>query len=417
VKKKGIVLEIREQYLIVMTSGGEFCKVPAIDKPLAEGDEVEFTEVMEASKTARPHASWRRWTYAAACVLLLITVLPLWNMVFASAYAAVSIDINPSFEVEMDKQYEVTEVTALNQEAKEMLEDIDWKNRKITEVTKEILEEAREHGFLQKNHDVLIVPVGLKNPAASQELIRMIKQEVPALTKISTGELTITLMESTKEIREQAQKMGISAGRYALYDSLKRTNKDISPDKLRTLSISEVSSAIGGFEHLPNAVQYSKTSPPRKPKGVLPNPQAGKVNKQPSPAPVTPAKGQSVISKKSVKNQKENTDTHSQSSSSASVKHRPKLTDEEKKDKTKGVPKLITAETRHKAELQAKKDEKQTKEEQNYRSGYGQQQQQQQQGGRVIKEEEKERNEKYKEERQKNKTHFTRPSFERSEDK
>ncbi|QYY42292.1 anti-sigma factor domain-containing protein [Aneurinibacillus thermoaerophilus] len=415
-KRKGIVLEIQNQYLIVMTSDGEFCKIPPVDKPLTEGDEVEFTRTVKAEKASqRAKRSWKGWTYvAAACLLLFITALPLWNMVFASAYAAVSIDINPSFELEIDKNYVVTSVTALNQDAESILKNIKWEKRPLLEVTKDILTDARVHGFLKNNHDVLIVPVGLKNPEASRELLQLMKKEIPHLVSNSAGELTITLMESTKEMRKQAQKLGISPGKYTLYDSMKRVNKKISEKEIQTLSISEVSSAIGGFENIPNIIQYSKEKMAAKPEARRPaqvtKPVASNVKQR-------MATNHKANATKEEKKKHETTVVQREEESSAG-KRQHILTEEEKRDKTKGVPKIIAAETKRKAEQQTKREANRTKEDERYYSEYGQLQQQYQQGGRAIKEEEKERNEKYKEERekQKNKQNFSRPPINESEE-
>ncbi|MBN6186723.1 anti-sigma factor domain-containing protein [Aneurinibacillus sp. BA2021] len=404
-KKKGIVLEIQGQHLIVMTSGGRFCKVPPPGGPLKEGDEIEFTHTIEEKESARSkqHA-WTKWTYtAAACLLLLITAFPLWNMVFASAYAMVSIDINPSFELEVDEAYNVTDIHALNKEGEQVLSDVAWKDHALIEVTKSILSEAREQGYLKTNHDVLIVPIGLKDPKASQALLEVMKKEVPSITGSNMEELTVTMMDGTEEIRKQAQKFGISAGRYALYESMKRMHKDVGEDNIRSLSISEVSSAIGGFKNIPNAVQYSNR--PSTAQKMTQN------KKPPAPAPAAhaqPAKPSMPVKEAQAHAKKQAAVAHAEREPSP-VKQAPRLTKQEQADKSKAVPKLIAAEQKHKAAVQAQKNANKTDEDRKYQSAYGNQQQKSQQGGQVIKEQEKERNEKYKEEREKNKQHFVRP--------
>lgn len=407
------MLEIQGQYLIVMTSGGRFCKVPPTGGSLKEGDEIEFTHTIEEKESARnKQYVWKKWSYtAAACLLLLITAFPLWNMVFAQAYAMVSIDINPSFELEVDEKYKVTDIHVLNKEAEQVLSDMEWEGRALIEVTKRILSEAREQGYLKTNHDVLIVPIGLKNPQASQELLEVMKKEMPAITDSSVGELTVTMMDGTEEIRKQAQKFGISAGRYALYESMKRMHKDVGEDKIRNLSISEVSSAIGGFKNIPNAVQYSNQS------------SIATKNIQQKQAPARPAQVQTPAKPSAPEKERQ---THPQKKQGAPahieresfpVKEPPKLTRQEQADKSKGVPKLIAAEQKHKAAVQAQKEAKKTEEDKKYNSSYGNQQQQNQQGGQVIKEQEKERNQKYKEEREKSKQNFVRPPVNQKEEK
>ncbi len=412
------MLEIRGQYLIVMTSSGEFCKIPPTEGLITEGEEIEFTHTLEANDSTPARGkryAWKSWTYAAAaCLLLLITALPLWNMVFASAYATVSIDINPSFELEVNERYEVTGVHALNKDAERIVPDIDWKKHTLIEVTKDIIFEARKQGYLEKNHDVLIVPVGMKNPAASQELLEIMKKEVPVFTSSGMGELTVTMMESTKEMREQARKLGISAGKYALYDSMKSIDKSLGEDSIRRMSISEVSSAIGGFKNIPNAVQYSNVP------STLKKEQKKQPEKQPAQVPSIPkqlADNAEASPHKNPEPQKKKTASVRAEQDNLPVKRTPKLTEQEQKDKSTGVPKLIAADTKHKAEVQAQKEEKRSEEDKKYNSGYGQQQQQSQQGGRTIKKEEKERNEKYKEEREQNKQNADRSPHKETEKK
>lgn len=391
------MLERRDHHWIVMTPSGEFYKIPPGSREVTEGDEIEFVPPKEqpVRTVRRPR---RSVTYAAvACLMILLSGVPLWNLLFTSAYAAVSIDINPSFELEVDKRYQVMDLHPLNEEAKALAPSIEWRNRELTAVASEIIQDARQEGFLKQNRDVLIVPVGLDDAKASREVLHKIEQQASELAKQGGEGVTITLMESTKEARKQAQKEGMSVGKYALYDSVRQMDNSLSPDKLKDLSISEISSAIGGMERVPNTQRYTN-QPVRKPD---PAPKSSAHPEEKEVKPVAAQQNDEPVKTKGNKQQVESSKKPTERDRSTAVpEHGPK---------TKTVPKAVTEETKRKAEVQAKKGSVRTEEEKKYKSEYGRLQQNQQQGGQAADEKEKKRNAEYKKEREKKQTDFQSP--------
>ncbi|WCN38351.1 anti-sigma factor domain-containing protein [Aneurinibacillus uraniidurans] len=392
--KKGIVLKRQDHHWIVMTPDGRFHKIRSDGRDVIEGEEIEFALPQE-QRIRTMRRPWRNVTYAAAaCLLLLLSGIPLWNLLFTTAYAAVSIDINPSFELEVNKQYQVTDLHPLNEEAKTLAPSIAWKDRELTAVTSDIIQDAKKSGFLKQNQDILIVPVGLDNADASREVLHKIEQQASVLAQQGGEGVTVTLMEGTKEAREAAQKEGMSVGKYALYDSVRHMDSSFSADQIKKLSITEISSAIGGIDRVPNAKHYT-SQPTRKPDDILKPTVQPEVKRTTEPTATQPDKVTKVDTSKheSVSSKKEN--------------HMPDT--QESGPKTKVIPKAVVEETKRKAAAQEKKESGRTEEEKKYKSEYGQLQQEQSQGGQAADDEEKKRNDSYKKEREKKQPHFSDP--------
>ncbi|BAU26778.1 anti-sigma factor-like protein [Aneurinibacillus soli] len=388
------MLKRQDHYWIVMTPDGGFHRIPPDSREVIEGEEIEFALPQE-QRVRTVRRPWRNVTYAAAaCLLLLLSGIPLWNMLFTTAYAAVSIDINPSFELEVNKQYQVTDLHALNKEAEALAPSIEWKNRELTTVTSDIIQDARQSGFLKRNQDILIVPVGLDSAEASQEVLQKIEQHASILAKQGGEGVTVTLMESTKEARQQAQKEGMSVGKYALYDSVRHMDHPFSVDQIKKLSITEISSAIGGIDRVPNTKRYTN-QPARKPDAT------------PKPAAQPEVKSmKSTVTQQTRKEAKADTrkrhPVYSKKSDHTSAT-------QESGPKTKVIPKAVTEETKHKAEAQAKRESGRTEEEKKYKSDYGQLQQRQNQDGQGVDEDERKRNDAYKKERENKQPNFSAP--------
>ncbi len=304
-------MEVQSRQLIVMTPSGEFYKIPADKKGLKEGEEIEFVPPPKQA-AAETRGGWGRWSYvAAASILVLLSVFPLWNMLHASAYAAVSIDINPSLELELDKEYRVIDATSFNKEGKLLLDGVEWRKHSFVDVASNVIAEAGRQGFLKKNHDILIASIGLKDVRVSDEVVRFVQKEIPVLTASDQEQVTITLMKSSKEVREEARKNGMSAGKFALYESLKQSHKQLSKDSIKKLSVSEIRSQIGG-------IRETGSSTPKKDAGIIvkeikktspappPSPQHGVSNKAPAAsAQKHPAAVQTPVVKKPKKTVKE----------------------------------------------------------------------------------------------------------------
>jgi hypothetical protein len=259
--KKGIVLKAGKHHLTVMGTGGEFYKVHSFNGAKKEGDTIEFLgeQIVHSPRTLKRIAAKHSKSLltAVAAILLLLFSVPLLNRP-NPVFAAVSIDINPSVQLEMDNKYRVIGAAGENADGSNLLASIEWRNRPILEVTDKILSQAQHSGYLSNtSHDILIVPVTIAGSSDPGNIKKLFQTSLPQLAEKLGHNATIIFMEGNKKDRDQAGQEGISIGKHMLYERAKQKNLHISSKEIGQLSISEISSRLGGISGIGGSVQYS----------------------------------------------------------------------------------------------------------------------------------------------------------------
>lgn len=218
--KKGIVLELDEEFVTLLTPEGEFIQVK-------KEDEYEIGEEIEARLVKKPYVRRRSFRYAAvsliaAAVLFIATLL---HLPSDEVYAYMSIDINPSIEVGVDDQLNVLTLKAYNEEGKKIVSQLsNWKKVAFVDIATEIIELSRKQGYLQKGGQVLITTVEKKHLAASS---RKLSEELSEIQHSYQQKNIIVKMEkSTMEVRNKALKRGMTTGKLL---QMEQQMKEVSP--------------------------------------------------------------------------------------------------------------------------------------------------------------------------------------------
>jgi hypothetical protein len=225
--KKGIVLELDEEFVTVLTPEGEFLQVKK------EG-EYEIGEEIEARVVKKPFPFRRRsFRYAAvsvvaAAVLLVVTWLQ-WPS--DSVYAYMSIDINPSIEAGVDGELRVLTLKAYNEEGKKVMASLPpWKERNFSDVAKQIIALSEQKGYLNKGGEVLITAVEKEHDSSSAQ--KLSAELAKIQQSVADDHIVVTTAKSTMEVRNQAAKKGMTTGKLLQIEK-KATPASPVPAKLK----------------------------------------------------------------------------------------------------------------------------------------------------------------------------------------
>lgn len=184
----------------------------------------------EAEKIQRPKV---RKFAAAACVLVLLCGAFLSYTVPA---AAVSIDVNPSLELEINIYDRVIDVRGYNSDADELKDEISVKNMKYTDAINTILASEKIAACMSEDGLIEITVAGRSAEKADQ-----MENQISDQTGISSE--NIYCINSRRDI-EAAHSADISFGKYRAYLELQKVNPDISLDEIRDLSMRQISDLI-----------------------------------------------------------------------------------------------------------------------------------------------------------------------------
>ncbi|RKQ31240.1 anti-sigma-I factor RsgI family protein [Oceanobacillus halophilus] len=210
-KKRGIILEQHRNYTILLTKDGAFEKGKVITGSGQIGDEVFFEPFGTKKKSFvfaqgnRKHVS--ALFLSAACFLLLL-ILPVYFITGANkTYAYVSVDINPSIELEINKDYQVRSIRPINTDASTVVDQLeDYQNRKIETVIQMIMDKSEENGLINEHKSMLVGVSFLGDTDSDEEILYLLEDHL----ELSEPDWEIAAFDIPKNIRNQAKEQQLS---------------------------------------------------------------------------------------------------------------------------------------------------------------------------------------------------------------
>lgn len=227
------VMEVKSDYAVVLSSEGTFIRI--VLKPgISVGDHIYITdadvykaEELSISKhtlfSKRAFFSKRTaMTFARmALVSSVVLVFMLFKALSPVAYAVLSVDINPSFQMVVDAAYNVLDVEGKNDEARQLLTEVEWKKgQSATAVLQRILEEVSDNGYIHDGDNHILVAAALID--SKKKDIEPVNQMVESILDqldyqpFTEGKLIISAISSDHTAIEQSLSQVISIGTYEL---------------------------------------------------------------------------------------------------------------------------------------------------------------------------------------------------------
>ena len=198
---------------------------------------------MTTKKTAN-----RKWTsLIAAC--LAVMLLGGGGVFYQRANAVasvVSLDVNPSIELKVNRSEKVLVCTPLNEDAKAILADMsngaDLKGAKLDVAVNAIVGSLVRNGYLDSISSAIMISVEDKDTARAEKLQRELTDAVDGVLQTSEAKasvLTQTLAQDAAR-DQQAQENNISTGKAALVNRVLAINPGLQFDALAKLSVEEL---------------------------------------------------------------------------------------------------------------------------------------------------------------------------------
>ncbi|MCS0791011.1 anti-sigma factor domain-containing protein [Cytobacillus firmus] len=232
--KTGIIMEINERFLTLLTPEGEFLRARKQDGAYALGQEIEFFPIeLKNGKKSSPLTIFNlfkgKGLMAAAFALMLAIVSFLPFLQNDEVYAYMSIDVNPSIELGVNQKYQVVELVPYNEEGELIIQNIkNWKKNSIHEVADKILLQIKKQGYFKENKEVVIAAVYTEQ---NKEADERIQEELADIKQAAQKEqLEVTLLEASEEERDAAIDKGLSPGLYKENKLKADADKKVKPE-------------------------------------------------------------------------------------------------------------------------------------------------------------------------------------------
>lgn len=184
----------------------------------------------------------------AACFLLLISGGTLfYNYSLNSKVdSIIGIDVNPSIELQVNKKEKIVNYTALNDDAKNILGDMDLKDVDIDIALNAIIGSMVTKGYIDELANSILISVDNKDATKAEELRQKLVTKIDNILntdKIQGSVLSQTINSKNQEMTEaekMADKYDISVGKAKLILEVLAKNSLLREEDLVDLTINEI---------------------------------------------------------------------------------------------------------------------------------------------------------------------------------
>ena len=189
----------------------------------------------------------RRWTsLIAACLAVMLLGGGLFYQRANAVASVVSLDVNPSIELKVNRSEKVLVCTPLNEDAKAILADMgngaDLKGAKLDVAVNAIVGSLVRNGYLNSISSAIMISVEDKDAARAEKLQRELTSAVDGVLQTSEAKAAVLTQTLTQDAarEQQARENNISTGKAALVNRVLTLNPSLKFDALAKLSVEEL---------------------------------------------------------------------------------------------------------------------------------------------------------------------------------
>ena len=234
---RGIIMEIKKGYAIALNDNGIMEKIVP-KKGMEIGQKIFYFEddVVKTSNGGTYRYNNFIKSIGAIAALFLIVFTFFHTMKSDTAYAVVSLDINPSIQIEADSKLKIISVEGVNNDGKN-IDFTDVKGISLDDGIQKIKEKLIEKKYLDTNREVLVGFAFVKNEDNSSY-----EKDIKDVIQSTFNTEKVTYVKGDKEDVDEAKTKGISLGRYEaslVVDENTKNKIDVAPVKEITASIKD----------------------------------------------------------------------------------------------------------------------------------------------------------------------------------
>lgn len=183
---------------------------------------------------------------AAACVALIAAVGGLIYRETTEVTSVVSLDVNPSIELSVDRRERVVSCEARNDKARDVLRDMDGGDdlagAKLSVAVNAIVGGLLRSGYLNGLSSAIMISVEDRDGTRAEKLRTELTDAVDGLLRTSGAQAAVLTqtVQKDKTLDGLAKENGISSGKAALIERIRQKNPALAFGELAALPVSEL---------------------------------------------------------------------------------------------------------------------------------------------------------------------------------
>lgn len=171
----------------------------------------------------------------AVCCMLILMVFGGWQLYFKPV-SVISIDINPSLELDVNRFDRVVDVKEYNEDGEKLAESLKILFMNYEDALEEIMDNESVQDYLAQDQVMSIVVAG-----EDEKKTQTVYSNVEECTQ---GQENTHCYHADSEVLEDAHASGLSYGKYMAYLELKELDPDISPGDVQGMTMREIRNRI-----------------------------------------------------------------------------------------------------------------------------------------------------------------------------
>lgn len=175
---------------------------------------------------------------AAVCAVAVLVAVFFGGYLYFNPVSYISLDINPSIELELNIFDIVVSATGYNDDGELLAGELKLENKKYTDAIEELLESSEISGLIASGEEPVFT-VAAEDGAELADGIR------------SCGgfeESNATCESASYELREEARSAGLSMGKYREYLRIAQYDPEITPEDCNDMTMRELRELAGSYE-------------------------------------------------------------------------------------------------------------------------------------------------------------------------
>lgn len=156
--------------------------------------------------------------------------------------STISLDVNPSIEINVNRHERVLGTTALNEDGEVVMGNMDLSGSHLEVAVNAVIGSMLRHGYLSELANSILVSVDHNDPAKGAELQKKLAREIDALLRTNnfSGAVLSQTISAEKELQKLADTYGITIGKAQLIRRIMEKNRLHRFEDLVSLSINEL---------------------------------------------------------------------------------------------------------------------------------------------------------------------------------
>ena len=214
---KGKVVDVKEKYAIVLNEDMAYEKIEKKGN-LKVGKDIYY---FEEDKYVKKQIPFKKY-FLVAALFMIMFIQPLLNI--NDPYAYISIDINPSIQLEVDKEFKILDINALNSDA-ESIVDEKWIGKDAKLVIENIIEETEKKGILNDSRDFVLVSYYLtdKDKSSEEKLIK----DFDEIFNKKQKKYEVAVVKSDDKAFEKSKEENTTIGKTVVNEKMKENISDL----------------------------------------------------------------------------------------------------------------------------------------------------------------------------------------------